>query len=248
MKLLKYVMTTDSGLAPNPFFGVCSLALCTPNHMNAKLEVGDWVVGHSSRKQGNKLVYAMRLTKILDMPSYFAAFPEKRPNPTGSLVEQCGDNLCDYQGGQWTRLPSACHNNVDIFKQDQGHPVFLAEGEDNFWYFGGNDNHLTAAFNDQFPELIKDRQGFSYERNEQLIAKFEAWLRSMGYSGPCGSPRDLPPQPSGTYLVQIDPEERWVSLSRPLPGSTRPAGKTCSGNLQSVESAAKPRKKRGGCS
>jgi hypothetical protein len=107
---------------------------------------------------------------------------------------------------------------------------------------------LTAAFNDQFPELIKDRQGFSYERNEQLIAKFEAWLRSMGYSGPCGSPRDLPPQPSGTYLVQIDPEERWVSLSRPLPGSTRPAGKTCSGNLQSVESAAKPRKKRGGCS
>lgn len=132
MKLLKYVMTTDCGLAPNPYFGVYSLALCTPNHMNAKLEVGDWVVGHSSRKRGNRLIYAMRLTKILDMPSYFAAFPEKRPNPTGSLMEQCGDNLYDYQGGQWTRLPSACHNNVAIFKQDQGHPVFWPKGKTTF--------------------------------------------------------------------------------------------------------------------
>ena len=66
-------------------------------------------------------------------------------------------------------------------------------------------------------------QGQLGERNEQLIAKFEAWLRSMGCSGACGSPRDIPPQSSGTYLVQIDPEERWVSLSRPAPGSTRPA-------------------------
>ena len=37
MKLLKYVMTSDKGLAPNPYFGVCSLALCTPNHMNARV-------------------------------------------------------------------------------------------------------------------------------------------------------------------------------------------------------------------
>ena len=39
MKLLKYVMTSDKGLAPNPYFGVCSLALCTPNHRNARLDV-----------------------------------------------------------------------------------------------------------------------------------------------------------------------------------------------------------------
>ncbi len=248
MKLLKYVMTTDSGLAPNPFFGVCSLALCTPNHMNAKLEVGDWVVGHSSRKQGNKLVYAMRLTKILDMPSYFAAFPEKRPNPTGSLMEQCGDNLYDYQGGQWTRLPSACHNNVDIFKQDQGHPVFLAEGEDNFWYFGGDDNPLARAFNDYFPELIKDRQGFSYERNGQVIARFETWLRSLDCSGAIGSPRDLPPRPPGAYLVQIEPEERWVSSTELGTESPRKSGISCSAKRPTGGCSAMLRKVRNGCS
>ncbi|WP_155628852.1 Nmad2 family putative nucleotide modification protein [Burkholderia stagnalis] len=55
MKLLKYVMTSDSGLAPNPYFGVCSLALCTPNHMNAKLKPGDWIVGHSCKATGHRL-------------------------------------------------------------------------------------------------------------------------------------------------------------------------------------------------
>lgn len=31
MKLLKYVMTSDSGLAVNPCFAICSLAMCAPN-------------------------------------------------------------------------------------------------------------------------------------------------------------------------------------------------------------------------
>ncbi|WP_157652980.1 hypothetical protein [Burkholderia ubonensis] len=31
MKLLKYVTTSDSGLALNPYFAICSLAMCAPN-------------------------------------------------------------------------------------------------------------------------------------------------------------------------------------------------------------------------
>ncbi|WP_157376586.1 hypothetical protein [Burkholderia ubonensis] len=31
MKLLKYVMTSDSGPAVNPCFAICSLAMCAPN-------------------------------------------------------------------------------------------------------------------------------------------------------------------------------------------------------------------------
>ena len=119
MKLLKYVMTSDKGLAPNPYFGVCSLALCTPNHRNARLDVGDWIVGHSSKATGNKLIHAMRVTKVLTMPEYFSGFPEKRPNPNGDAIERCGDNLYDNSSGKWRRLPSACHNEVGSFVQDQ---------------------------------------------------------------------------------------------------------------------------------
>jgi hypothetical protein len=210
MKLLKYVMTNDRGLAPNPFFGICSLALCTPNHMNAKLEVGDWIVGHSSRQQGRRLIYAMQVTRVLDMPTYFAEFPKKHPNPFGTREEQVGDNIYNHEGGRWTRLPSACHNTPKQFRQDQGRPVFLAESGDQFWYFGGSNDMMTTAFSDEFPQLIKDRQGYSYVRDKEVIRKFADWLRSCGRCGLIGQPRDGTLGVSSEYLIAVEPEEQWV--------------------------------------
>jgi hypothetical protein len=211
MKLVKYVMTSDKGLAPNPYFGVCSLALCTPNHRNARLDVGDWIVGHSSKATGNKLIYAMRVTKVLTMPEYFSGFPAKRPNPDGDPIERCGDNLYDNSSGKWRRLPSACHNEVHAFVQDQGRPVFLSEGEEGFWYFGGIDDPVTRGFPDLFPELIKDRQGISYIHDEQVIDRFVLWLKGYGRSGLIGSPRDPVDFRPEHYLVEIDPVPKWVS-------------------------------------
>lgn len=211
MKLLKYVMTNDTGLAPNPFFGICSLALCTPNHMNAKLEVGDWIVGHSSRQHGRRLIYAMQVTRVLDMPTYFAEFPKKHPNPFGTREEKVGDNIYNVESGRWTRLPSSCHNTPEQFRQDQGRPVFLAESDDRFWYFGGSNDMMTAAFSDEFPQLIKDRQGFSYVRDKELILKFADWLRSCGRCGLIGQPRDGTSGVSSEYLLALEPQEQWGS-------------------------------------
>lgn len=50
-------MTFETGLAPNPFGRWCTLAVCTPNHCNAQLEIGDWIVGHSEINECNKLIY-----------------------------------------------------------------------------------------------------------------------------------------------------------------------------------------------
>lgn len=212
MKLLKYVMTTDSGLAPNPFFNVCSLALCTPNHMNARLEPGDWVVAHSSAATGQKLVYAMRLTKVLDMQSYFTSYPQKRPVPTGTYEQQCGDNLYFREGDRWARIPSAEHNSVDCFVADRGRPVFLSEGEENYWYFGaGGTLRELEGFADRFPWLIKDRQGFSYIYDEQRIAAFVSWLHAFGKRGLIGKPRDRAITHADRYLISIEPSPRWVA-------------------------------------
>lgn len=213
MKLLKYVMTHDSGLAPNPYFDVCSLALCTPNHMNARLHPGDWVVAHSSSGSGQRLVYAMRLTKVLDMPTYFSSFPEKRPHPTGSFEQQCGDNLYYRDGGQWARLPSAEHNTVSSFRADQGRQVYLAEGAGNYWYFGAASSRPELdGFADLFPWLIKDRQGFSYVRDATRIAAFAEWLNKLGQRGLIGQPRDRAVSTAERYLIGIDPAPRWIEL------------------------------------
>ncbi len=212
MKLLKYVMTHDSGLAPNPYFGVCSLALCTPNHRNANLNPGDWVVGHSSKSTGRRLVYAMRLTKILSMDEYFEGFPDKRPMEHGSIEQQYGDNMYFRQAGRWLRVASPEHNTVEAFEQDQGRRVYLAEGVDSFWYFGAaHPLPELCTILDQFPWLIQDRQGFGYVRDVQRIQKFVEWLLTLGQGGLLGKPRDQRSRPLkvGRYLEAIDPVPVW---------------------------------------
>jgi len=210
MKLLKYVMRSDSGLAPNPYFGVCSLALCTPNHMNANLSPGDWVVGHSCKSTGRRLVYAMRLTKVLSMDDYFKAFPDKHPDPCGSIEQQYGDNMYFREAGRWSRLPSAEHNSVGSFQQDQGRRVYLAEGADSFWYFGAahpmSELRMVA---DLFPWLIQDRHGFQYVRDVDRIQQFSEWLTSFGQRGLVGEPRDRRPIKADRYLRAIDPMPIW---------------------------------------
>lgn len=210
MKLLKYVITHDSGLAPNPFFGVCSLALCTPNHMDARLSEGDWIVGHSTKATNNRLVYAMQLTKVLSMDDYFMQFPDKHPAPNGSVEQQSGDNIYFRRDGRWMRLPSAGHNDVESFQQDKGKRVYLAEGEDRFWYFGAN-NPMPAlqGFADQFPWLIRSRQGFAYVRDQERIRDFAQWLCSLGHSGVLGKPRDQQALKTSRHLISADPEPVW---------------------------------------
>ena len=224
MKLLKYVMTSDTGLAPNPYFDICSLALCTPNHMNARLQRGDWIVGHSCKATGNRLVYAMRLTSVLDMDRYFRDYPQKRPVINGKPEQRCGDNLYFREGVHWRRVPSAGHNFVDLFVQDSGRPVFLAEGPENFWYFGAASSMPESlAFANLFPGLVLRRQGIQYVYDAASIEKFIHWLESIGASGRLGSPRDREPDNYRHYLTAIEPRHVWQRASEEV-GTGNEAG------------------------
>ncbi len=109
--LYSYVVATDSGFAPNPFFGVCTLACCKPairksvgarllrqsgNVDIRELRTADpdfvrgqniWVVGLAgaslSDRPRRSIVYAMQVTDVLDFEFYFEEHPEKRPSRTG---------------------------------------------------------------------------------------------------------------------------------------------------------------------
>jgi hypothetical protein len=161
----------------------------------------------------------MRLTRVLDMPTYFDAFPQKRPDPNGSYEQMCGDNFYYRDGKRWMRLPSAEHNTEECFRGDVNRPVFLAEGTDNFWYFGAsNDRPELAGFSDRFPWLIRDTHGVCYERDLQRIASFVEWLGSLGGSGLLGRPRDQVVSVANRYLIATDPQPHWINnLSVGLP-------------------------------
>ena len=70
------------------------------------------------------------------MDVYFREYPQKRPVLDGEPEQRCGDNRYFREDAHWRRAPSEGHNSVDSFVQDQGKPIFLAEGPYNFWYFG----------------------------------------------------------------------------------------------------------------
>jgi len=73
-RLYTYCIPYDDGAAPNPFWGVCTLAICKPAIRRAA-EKGDWVVGTGSRNSpmgdiSNQVVYAMEVIEILTMAEY----------------------------------------------------------------------------------------------------------------------------------------------------------------------------------
>lgn len=105
--LYSYVVATDSGFAPNPFFGVCTLACCKPAIRRAiggrllrqsgradiaELRKADpgyvraqniWVVGLAGSELRDRprrsVVYVMQVTDVLDFESYYQEYPQKRP-------------------------------------------------------------------------------------------------------------------------------------------------------------------------
>ena len=72
MKLHSYVVARDYGFAPNPFFGICTLATCKPG-IRGVAQIGDWVVGTGSKKHRREkhIVYAMRVTMAMTFNEYW---------------------------------------------------------------------------------------------------------------------------------------------------------------------------------
>jgi hypothetical protein len=72
MRLFSYVVARDFGFAPNPFFGVCTLATCKPD-IREHATVGDWVAGLASvaDRRDPSLVYVMRVDEILSYDAYW---------------------------------------------------------------------------------------------------------------------------------------------------------------------------------
>src|ERR1700726_3263300 len=87
VRLYSYVVARDYGFAPNPFYGVCTLATCKPR-IRSVAEIGDWVMGTGSKNRGREkhIVYAMRVTGVMTFEQYWADahFERKKPNLRGS--------------------------------------------------------------------------------------------------------------------------------------------------------------------
>src|SRR5262249_7733821 len=94
MRLCSYVVAIDGGFAPNPFWRFRTLAACTQNHQGLRMEKGDWILGNSSKDTGQRIVYAMKISEVLDFDVYYRdkRFARKKASNRG-WREWCGDNM-----------------------------------------------------------------------------------------------------------------------------------------------------------
>lgn len=199
MRLYSYVVRYDSGFAPNPFYGWCTLATCKPT-IRRTAQVGDWIVGTGSDNQqvrrGNHLVYAMRVAEVLTFNSYDAdpRFQAKKPYRRGSRKQSCGDNIYyrDAANRQWLQRDSF-HSNADgsrradHVQRDTGVNRVLAS--DEFIYFGGTGPRIPASLTAaNGRSLSKDGIGYYVFDDPVFVAEVEAWLTSLGVQGYQGPP------------------------------------------------------------
>ncbi|MBU1215708.1 MAG: hypothetical protein KKA63_10765 [Gammaproteobacteria bacterium] len=145
MKVCAYVMTYDTGLAPNPFHGLCTLAVCSPNHLNANLGNGDYIVGVAGaeiRSRLNtpnewRLIYAMQIDKRITLDEYYrsSVYKSKIPKRSGPREVMCGDNFYKLSGEELVHTgESTDHDWREAIEKDcKGNRVFIGKG---FLYFG----------------------------------------------------------------------------------------------------------------
>jgi hypothetical protein len=182
IRLFSYVVEHDTGEAPNPYFGFCTLCRC--KHRNSPktkrgnivelAEEGDWVIGtggaNRQRSAGHgKLVYAMRVDKKLTLEDYYASrtYACKKPSPNRNFAQQRGDN----------EAPKNSFERKERFVLISWH----------FYYFGDHAKTIPVSRRSQ---VEKRGPGFRY-LDEGSARWFEKWIKRFkrGKHGePCMKP------------------------------------------------------------
>ena len=137
--LFSYKMTENSEFAPNPHFGILTLATCKPQIRKTK-KIGQWIAGFTSLRCGGtkvgeeRLIYLMKVTDKITYDRYWAEYPQKRNNPDADDLSQYGDNIYQPLGnGNYRQTPNNHHDEHNRCHDLHSNMVLLST---EFYYFG----------------------------------------------------------------------------------------------------------------
>lgn len=202
MRLFSYVVARDYGFAPNPFWGVCTLATCKPN-IRRSASIEDWIVGTGSSSQKRKgfLVYIMRVTETMTFNEYWKnkQFQQKKPNLRGSKKQAFGDNIYfKDEAGQWHQEDShhsyedGTPNRHNISRDTQADRILLST---DYAYWGGFGPEIPQKFRNYKGYDICGSRGHKNQFSENMVNDFVAWFRSLNKKGYLDEPLDWPNTP-----------------------------------------------------
>jgi hypothetical protein len=181
MRLFSYCIPYDDGAAPNPFWGVCTLAICKPA-VRRVAQVGDWLVGTGSKQSpigdiSGQVVYAMRVTEKLSMEDYDAftraQLSEKRPvKHSRDRRRACGDSIYDFSLPGAPQRPGV-HDEGNRMTDLAGRFVLLST---HFYYFGDQPVPLPA----HVIPIVRQGQGHRSSANDPWAPGFVGWIDGLG--------------------------------------------------------------------
>ena len=190
--LYTYCIPYDDGAAPNPFWGICTLAICKPV-IRRVAGIGDWVVGTGSKNSpiGDKskhVVYAMKVTGKMTLEKYdeFCQkhYPNKIPDwKNEDFRRRLGDCIYDFSSIP-PIIRKGVHNENNL-ERDLGGKYALLSSQ--FYYFG--DSPIELAEN--LLPIIKEGQAHKSKSNDPYRESFVSWIEDLGFKPniPHGSPQ-----------------------------------------------------------
>ena len=196
MKLYSYVVSRDYGFAPNPFFGVCTLATCKPV-IRRVAKVGDVILGTGSAEENRQgqVVFAMRVTRALSFDEYWEdeRYRQKRPYLRGSVKQRVGDNIYHHDGGTKKWLQEDSHhsylggktNRANLLNDTQTPRLLLS---DRFVYWGGNGPMIPTRLRMDAGLDVCAQRGHRVNFSPQFKERLLEWLRSLDTCGYAGDP------------------------------------------------------------
>ncbi|MCC8145965.1 MAG: hypothetical protein LIO93_05920 [Bacteroidales bacterium] len=200
MTNFSYKIEHDFGLAPNPFWGYCTLAVCKGDiRKNKNCVVGSWIFGSGSKelKNINKLIYAMQVEEILTFDEYWndLRFQKKKPIINGSLPQMYGDNFYHHNEDGIFIQENSAHSKANglpngghITKDKRGGRVLISR---KFYYFGENAIDIPEELID---DIFCTKGSGRYVRSKSLsqlsVNKLTEYLQKNYTVGRHGLPKN----------------------------------------------------------
>lgn len=183
MKLYSYIVRSDLGLAPNPYWGELTLNVCKPQ-IRKTANINDWIVGTGSKYVKNKnggiknysglLVYAMKVTNKMTMREYDGYCLQNLQNKIPHKKEPkvlVGDSIYNYSECGIPLLRKIIHTENQKAIDLSGKNTLLSK---EFYYFGEKAQPIPA----EFSNIIKKEQGHLIVKDTDLINRFKVWLNT----------------------------------------------------------------------
>jgi hypothetical protein len=179
-RLFTYTIPIDDGSAPNPFRGMCSLAICKPG-IRRVAKKGDWVAGLGSKQApsgdlSGRIVYSMCVGDVVSMKEYddraASEWPHRIPDlQSADLSERLGDCIYDFSSGEPSQRRGV-HGKNNIDTDLGGENVLLSW---HFYYWGRE----AIGLPDDLLPICHQTQGHRSDSNAPYFGRFVNWLRSL---------------------------------------------------------------------